>query len=77
MPKNNAAKKGKKVGNKGKEPMGKKDKVAEQPKVRLSITRDPWTTGSTSLVLGRSYFYRFHSCVLYTFSTIIIYCEQE
>jgi len=38
MPKNNAAKKGKKVGNKGKEPMGKKDKVAEQPKVRLSIT---------------------------------------
>ena len=45
MPKNNAAKKGKKVGNKGKEPMGKKDKVAEQPKVRLSI-RDPWTTGT-------------------------------
>ena len=38
MPKNNAAKKGKKVGNKGKEPMGKKDKVAEQPKVRLFIT---------------------------------------
>ena len=35
MPKNNAAKKGKKVGNKGKEPMGKKDKVAERPKVRL------------------------------------------
>ena len=38
MPKNNAAKKGKKVGNKGKEPMGKKDKVAEQPKVRVFIT---------------------------------------
>ena len=48
MPKNNAAKKGKKVGNKGKEPMGKKDKVAEQPKVRLSPIRDPWTAGIRS-----------------------------
>ena len=44
MPKNNAAKKGKKVGNKGKEPMGKKDKVAEQPKVRITTqaSMDYW-----------------------------------
>ena len=62
MPKNNAAKKGKKVGNKGKEPMGKKDKVAEQPKVRLSPIRDQWTAGT------RSSFYHLRSCLLSYFS---------